>query len=452
MSRSSGIRPLHDGAGLGNRARPTRASQFWGTPARPGGFRPRGAALRRGGALIQMLIATWLVGILVAPNLPGGQGNLALMSVALLWLVPVGMALGVWRLSAPPLFRQQPWLFGLVLFFLLTALLSATGAPDSDLAVGYVGITALGVFICAGLWGFWKGHEIATLRLYSCLGAVSILLLVWLSPQRFNAPGRLDAFRNPNSIGLIAASVFFSAFALRSLALRTAVLGLSGAVILGTDSRSAIIGTVIGLFVYLVTTWSQFSKRQRTAVIVLVALSGVGAAAYSSRVMRSIDKVLALNDPYRGVGTGFTGRLSAWEFAIGLWRSHPLLGVGYRNQGIYFSKGTKYSSSHNGYLSLLVETGVLGFSSVLVIFLSGAIRLWKSRKTNPRVARLALSLRGCYLFIAVFERYTINFGNPMSILVLIFLLAPSIRGLMPQRRGHPPSPARDVGSIGKHQM
>jgi O-antigen ligase len=131
-----------------------------------------------------------------------------------------------------------------------------------------------------------------------------------------------------------------------------------------------------------------------------------------------------LNDRYRGLGTGFTGRVGAWEEALDLFRENPVFGVGFRMHERYM---TAASSAHNGYLSLLAETGAVG--ALLFLVFTGYLlwRLFRRAAAGEPIAVVGFSFVTGYLFIAAFERLFLNMGNPTSVLAWMFLMLPPAR-------------------------
>jgi O-antigen ligase len=130
------------------------------------------------------------------------------------------------------------------------------------------------------------------------------------------------------------------------------------------------------------------------------------------------------DDRYRGIGTGFTGRSDAWAESFNLFLQNPLFGVGFRVHSMYM---TTLSSAHNGYLSTLAEAGVAGFLALMALTVVCCRRLLRAAWTGDDLAVVGTSLVSGYLFVALFERYFINFGNPTSALVWLFLFMPSVR-------------------------
>lgn len=70
-----------------------------------------------------------------------------------------------------------------------------------------------------------------------------------------------------------------------------------------------------------------------------------------------------------------SGRLALLEKAVAIFYNHPIMGVGKENIVLFgeriLDKGLKYSDLHNGYLTILVSNGLVGF----VLFVGFAVSL-----------------------------------------------------------------------------
>lgn len=67
------------------------------------------------------------------------------------------------------------------------------------------------------------------------------------------------------------------------------------------------------------------------------------------------------------------------------WKKQPWIGYGYsiaeRNFSTFAGQDASFTSAHNGYLSLLVNTGIIGFGLYCPIFLR---TLWQGLKNGNR--------------------------------------------------------------------
>ncbi|MBI3441912.1 MAG: hypothetical protein HY052_08990 [Proteobacteria bacterium] len=78
-------------------------------------------------------------------------------------------------------------------------------------------------------------------------------------------------------------------------------------------------------------------------------------------------------------------------------------------------------------MATLAEIGLFGFAGIVYLIVTGIGSLWRDAKdpyymwTHSVLVGLCFS----YLFLAMFERYLINIGNPTSLLFLLGILRPA---------------------------
>lgn len=176
---------------------------------------------------------------------------------------------------------------------------------------------------------------------------------------------------NPNSIGFILSLgmpiawylAFFEQYRLRSYWLRLlnfAYIPSAFAVIMLTGSRAAMLGAV-PLSLFMIGTLRKLKPHHRFLLLTLVAGSLIVLASMmpdstSSRITN--------------VGSDVTqdtsaARLNIWYEGIRIFGNNPILGVG---SGAFRSAATETGkTAHNFVISLLAETGIVGFSLFMAI-------------------------------------------------------------------------------------
>jgi len=132
---------------------------------------------------------------------------------------------------------------------------------------------------------------------------------------------------------------------------------------------------------------------------------------------------LDLFNPYRGLGTGLTGRIDNWNLTIyslkhGLW----FLGNGFRSG----SRDLGFSID-NGYLTILYEIGIvpalLIATKYIWVTLSFALKYFRAQTFQDAALYLSLIfIMVVFLTNNMVARYLFGLGNPFSILALFFLL------------------------------
>jgi O-antigen ligase len=376
-----------------------------------------------------IMLGLWLSGVFAA-SLGGwfehGRDNtlaMGLLGAAVVWpLMYFGVSRGRFIPRAMPLGAT-----GALVLFAVTAGLSSFISPSILRSTGYVALTMAGIWLALQ---FNSNLDTAQyeqgLKVFTVLTAGLLVGFAWYDYVPGNRLGRGKDILNPNTIALVATSVFLAAMAIRSLLLRLVVMGPVAGIIVLTSSRAAAVAAVAGLAAIL---WLRLRARKRPvllfAVIGLVALVGA-TMVYGDVMYKTLDRFYALSTADRGITSGATGRVAAWKWTWELFLRNPVLGVGFRAHELLLKTD---SSAHNGYLATLAEVGILGFLGILYLIMRGMRLLWAgSRTLEPGFSRsLLFGLCVGYLLLAVFERFLINVGNPTSLLFLLSIMQPKAR-------------------------
>jgi len=248
--------------------------------------------------------------------------------------------------------------------------------------------------------------------------------------------GRLTGELHPNFIGMIAMVAFVGALGIRNWPLKIALLGGTAAVMVAGSARASIVGAALAAACYAAcraagpVPLAERDRRSRMVALVLLAsilLVAVLWAANIPLIGSLLDSVLKVNDPYRGLSSGASGRTELWAAALGLWKDNLFFGVGFKGHPALMPN---HMSAHSGYLAMLADTGIVGFIGYLVMCgaaLAGALRM---RRDPTRQTALALLVS--YLFYGLVEYRSVGFGNPYSILFLWLAFDSTRRSAGPQ--------------------
>jgi len=155
-----------------------------------------------------------------------------------------------------------------------------------------------------------------------------------------------------------------------------------------TNSRATFIGLVITVGIFLILA---FLKLRKTGYILMAILASTSLYLYSEPP-KVFNKFVTA---YNAYDTKLSPREKIWTVAFMAWKKEPFFGVGYGNYKIITAKkmtewykGNKtnfsdknsylYSShAHNRYLNSLVEGGIIGGVSVLILLFGLAYRFSK---------------------------------------------------------------------------
>jgi O-antigen ligase len=167
----------------------------------------------------------------------------------------------------------------------------------------------------------------------------------------------------------------------------------------------------------------RFPVRSLAAGAVLLLLAAVFGSQVGDVVSRD---VLLLDDDYRGLDTGFSGRTEVWQEAWAQWLSHPVFGLGFLRD---LEEGgvEDMNRAHSLPLTLLSETGLVGFAGFLGFSLWGlrnGMRL--GRGGNVAAGSTIITAVSVYWIYGIFEGLAINVGNPLSALFFLVVFASAI--------------------------
>lgn len=213
--------------------------------------------------------------------------------------------------------------------------------------------------------------------------------------------------------------------------------GTSAAAILLSGSRTDWVviaaDTVLVLFIYRREAKALLSLRIAALVlglaVVTVALTAPFIWQRVDMLARDWGAISAQDDYSTSLGI----RLALWQIGAELFVAHPFLGYGmhttagliHENLVSHFGIGTTYSHFHNGFLTLLVQSGLIGMLSIAAIFVVAAtagIRTLRSHADRHR--RL-----GAVILLVLVATYVISAGlnkllghDILDTMLVIFLI------------------------------
>jgi O-antigen ligase len=239
------------------------------------------------------------------------------------------------------------------------------------------------------------------------------------------------------SLGLVCAL----GLALGSAPVRQRVVALAGALVLLVPlalsfSRGAWIATAVTCSVQLLLGGVRRAFAAGAVVaaasVILVGGFGVGTAMLQERIS-SITQVADAPDQ------SVTDRYTMWAAATGMWREHPLTGVGLKgfpehrdsHASLALSAGSDTEgagaafrkqpllSPHNMYLLILAEQGLIGLlalaGSWLALLVCGLRGLWRIRRTSA--PGLDCGLVACGLLVWQLTDFAYaDIGGPSTVL------------------------------------
>jgi O-antigen ligase len=354
--------------------------------------------------------ALWLLAIEVIFYLAHGDNLGALEFAVGLGVVPAGLQ--ILLLGLNPLGLAAP--VQAALWFVLIVLVGYLTNVESN-SIIYL-IELLLVFGIAILVAGSPDRRL--IRTIGVLYAVpAALFIVYIAATGEYLWGRLTASGiQPNWWGLMGGIVVAASFAYRSRLLTVASILAGLYVAYAASSRNSMVGIAVAVFAVLLMTAAQLRGRRLIWTLVGAVAAFAFATIFLSSVSETLNgglvEALQLDDPGRGLGTGFSGRADLWDSVAQIWLRSPLFGVGFR-QHQSFMPALDQIGAHNAYLAMLADTGILGllwYLGFVVVSLYASLGIRDARSRNVVVATIV-----SYAVIGIFEARGINGGNPFSI-------------------------------------
>lgn len=339
---------------------------------------------------------------------------------------------GIWLIGRIATERRLPRLHRSPLYLPITAFIVAAGlSAFSALSTGawfnewlkWVQVAAL-IVLCLDLAGGrrWEGLIFAlacagvgnaVIGIYQYFGGSGALHLL-IGDDNFRAFG---TFGQPNPFGAfmgiiapltLAASLGYAWRAWESwqhshhvrwpllliAAMYAAASGVMAIALVMSYSRGAWLGfgIAVGVLVFAAPRrlWQGIAAVLGIAALVAVLwISGRLPASITDRIRSATEETFTTND-VRGVNItpanyALVERLAHWQAAIRMAEASPLLGVGFGNYEAAYPRYRLINwefplgHAHNYYLNVLAETGVIGLSAYLVLWIGVAGVAWRAR-------------------------------------------------------------------------
>jgi len=410
-------------------------------------MRPNQAAGAANGLFLAVAIPFSLLLSAASAGLGGSPAEVSMQIVALL-LFGVSVLTTGGRFIEAPVYKESRTSALLVVLFLCSATVSGVFAEDQLLSVSYVVGIAVTFLISGAVWNLPIDKVLTSLRNYAVITAV-LALGVWLITPAVGR--RFGGVVHSNYWGLLCLSVFCLAVLIRSVLFRSAIQMVSIVIILAAQSRSALLAVLVASFVFVYSRFQSARLGIEAKLAVLVATSiGVflTVAIAHEKIYDVFARAFMINDRYRGVTSGFSGRTALWRAGLDVFAAHPWFGVGAKMESNFISVAGM-AHAHNGYINMLVQFGTIGAGLFFVLSALALRRLLHLAHQGLPGGSAGIAFVCGYAVLAVFEPKLINIGNPVSIIMTVFLLRPTGRTVSTtpihnalRRQAWPPATAR----------
>lgn len=293
-------------------------------------------------------------------------------------------------------------------------------------AVGFVSHLTLSLVLI----GRTTFRRYLTAALATSVAGAGIHIALCLTHHMTEVWGRFLYFgdNHPNLGGEIEASAAIAAalalprrYALPAIAILLVDMAL-------LQARSAMLaGAAVVAVTFFIDPNNRLTPRRVLALFVTgaVLLGALIASGAGGAIANSVSNLLLLNDQYRGITSGASGRSDVWAASIDLFTESPIYG---HSLGYFDNIG--FIGSHNLILYGLAQFGVMAVGFFCAIIIAYA-RLYKRHPYGFWIVLMALPL-------FLFNDRLISL-NPYPFLVYVMLLANVAPGEYSQSPGQPKS-------------
>jgi O-antigen ligase len=237
--------------------------------------------------------------------------------------------------------------------------------------------------------------------------------------------GRVIPVENPNYVAMMALVAFIGALCVRSIIFATALSLLPIYSMVVLESRDSLLAATVALLIAIVSrAWSHRSKK----FLIYLLLAFFGSSALCAimtltgfHVLDSIGQSFAhlfmINDKYRGISSGGSGRDYLWTAAMQLWEAEPIFGVGFKGHTLLMPDQLP---AHNAYIAMLADMGLVGLTSY---FLMMSPAIYFVLKPIRRFVEdpLPVTVIATYILYGAFEVRAFSFGNTYSVVFLLIV-------------------------------
>ena len=247
--------------------------------------------------------------------------------------------------------------------------------------------------------------------------------------------GRVESNAYPGLLGEVAYSAFamnigialiiskyFSGKKLRIINWIQLLIFIIG-VMLSFKRSLLLIPIFATIFLFLVSSTNEKLKKGLTFLVIAIGI----VIAVINIFPETLDTIGRLSNG-NSENSGLNGREQLWGYAFEMFKKNPVLGLGFSSYTKYcYSQGFQWDYlTHNIYIELLGETGIIGFVLFIGLFILLFIKTLKVLKLSKNKEEIGLINFSLFMQI-VFLIYGLS-GNPLYFpqQMIVYVIAISI--------------------------
>ncbi|MDF9392786.1 MULTISPECIES: O-antigen ligase family protein [Methylococcus] len=355
----------------------------------------------------------------------GGDNPIALLVVQAIVLLLPGLSLftkGYKRVDR----RNITFLVVLSIGLLLSLIVNIDNYAGGSIGLDFVLAHIVGIvgMLFAIQWAVTNLSPETLMRYLAIFLVPLIVLAIGVALQEGGWTSRAAPFDiHPNWWGELGFAFTACTLALHSNKAKVLLIGVAMVLFFLVQSRGALLATCVCIGVYIFFSIKHMIMKKTTLLRIIAAIIGTGAALATQQdaVLQAWafikGNVLLLDNSYRGVESGLSGRVDGWSRALSIFAENPIFG-----QGI-----DTLNEVHNGFLRLAGEGGMLLL--LVILFMIGITFYQSLKKRNYMVASIIL---GYIVYVMTYPRM-LNMNLASAIFYLCLFYWPNNHNKIEQR-------------------
>lgn len=246
-------------------------------------------------------------------------------------------------------------------------------------------------------------------RYYSIFNFLILLILYFIFSSSSQGRILIEGVQ-PNYIGLVCLTVALTSVLIKNKILMFFIYSFSLYLSYYISSRTTMLCLILLGFLLLLMKIKSYPKT----LIIFCSFSILTFLLYLENILLFFNDVFMLDDSYRGVDTGFSGRSDRWEITFNYIKENILFGVGFKA-----GEETLGFTTDNGYISVFLELGFWGILNYLIVIIMSIIfslKIFIHKFCSPQYLFCACVVL-VFVIYCFFEQRYVNFGNPLSFMV-----------------------------------
>ena len=204
-----------------------------------------------------------------------------------------------------------------------------------------------------------------------------------------------------------------------------------------TGKRGVLIFSVFAMLVsYIICKKGAFANKLVTVLFILSSISLVMyvLSFYIEGIAAAFERITEMFSAKNETADVSNGRFKLYKIAWNFFREAPVLGIGWREFSKevvnFYNQDSVLRDAHNVFLQLLCETGIIGFSIFILLFISAVVQTIQLAVKSMRdmlclsdKTKIVLTFSLCYQVF--FLSYCIT-GNPLYDLETVYVYIISV--------------------------